>query len=270
MVAYPDEIETSHDAGLRRRSARTGRVFHVHRVEDTVARVVGIEQEVGEPGGEVALEGELREQAGPRAEPVEVEIDGELLRLLVEDVERAVEIVDEEAAAAGLVAHEVDPGQLPSRVLPVQLARDRQLRVGFELEGQSRDRLRRECTGDRDGHDGGTQNGIPCFIARVTDLLYAPCRPRRLAPGLRSDGPFPESNGAVEPSFRTGPDTRTEAMTEATVSMELDFCTRPAECRNPPFHDGWRSDSVVLADDDEGGRLVRRHVRMARVGNHHG
>ena len=117
---------------------------------------------------------------GRAAEPVEIEVDGELLRLLVEDVERAVEIVDEEAPAAGLLAHEVDPGQLPSRVLPVQLARDRQLRVVLELERQSGGRLRRERMDDRDRYDGRDQTTLASFIARVTGmltlrLLSAPC-----------------------------------------------------------------------------------------------
>ena len=51
------------------------------------------------------------EQARPSGESVEIEIGRELLRLLVEDVERPVEIVDEEAPAARLVAQEIDPGQ---------------------------------------------------------------------------------------------------------------------------------------------------------------
>ena len=86
------------------------------RVEHAVARVVGIEDEVDQAGGEVALEGELREQARPSAGAVEIEVRRELLRLLVEDVERTVEVVDEEAPAAGLVAHEVDARELRARV----------------------------------------------------------------------------------------------------------------------------------------------------------
>src|SRR4029453_18627370 len=102
--------------------------------EDAIARVIGIEQEVDEPGREVALERELREQAGTSPDPVEVQVDSELLRLLVEDVERTVEVVHEEAPAARLVAQEVDPGQQPSRVLAIQLTSDRHLRVVQQLE----------------------------------------------------------------------------------------------------------------------------------------
>ena len=54
---------------------------------------------------------------GRAGEPVEVEILRERLRLLVEDVQRPVEIVDEEAPAAGFVAQIVDPGELRPRVL---------------------------------------------------------------------------------------------------------------------------------------------------------
>ena len=61
------QIEAGDHTGLRRRRTRTSRVFHVHGVEDAAARVIGIEQEIDEPGREVALEGELREQPGPSA-----------------------------------------------------------------------------------------------------------------------------------------------------------------------------------------------------------
>ena len=48
------------------------------------------------------------------------------LRLLVEDVERPVEIVDEEAAAARLVAQVVDARQLRARVVVRVVRGDRQ------------------------------------------------------------------------------------------------------------------------------------------------
>ena len=106
------QIEAGHDAGLRLGGRVDRRVFHVDRVEDAVARVVGIEDDVDQPGGEVALEGQLREQAGTPVGAVEIEIGRERLGLLVEDVERPVQVVDEEAPAARLVAQEVDAGQL--------------------------------------------------------------------------------------------------------------------------------------------------------------
>ena len=57
------QIESRHDPAARRRRRRCRRIFHVQRVEHAVARVVGIENDVGESGREVAREGELREQA---------------------------------------------------------------------------------------------------------------------------------------------------------------------------------------------------------------
>ena len=50
------------------------RVFHVERVENAVLRVVGVEDEAGETGGEVGFEGELREQAWASAAAVEIQI----------------------------------------------------------------------------------------------------------------------------------------------------------------------------------------------------
>ena len=49
---------------------------------------------------------------GRLAEAVEIQIRRELFRLLVEDVERPVEIVDEESTAARLVAQEVHAREL--------------------------------------------------------------------------------------------------------------------------------------------------------------
>ena len=86
------QVETGDDAGFRRGGRVSGRLFHVERVEDAVLRVVGIEDEVGETGGEIELEGEFREQAGPSAATVEIQVGREGLRLLVEDVERPVTV----------------------------------------------------------------------------------------------------------------------------------------------------------------------------------
>ena len=93
------------------------------RVEDAVARVVGVEDEVDEAGREVALEGQLLEQAGPAGETVEIEIGRELLGLLVEDVERPVEVVHEEAAAARFLPQEIHPRQQTAREVAARVRR---------------------------------------------------------------------------------------------------------------------------------------------------
>ena len=56
------------------------------------------------------------------------------LRLLVEDVERPVEVVHEEAAAARLVAQEIHARQLAARVLAAGIAGDRHLDVVGQLQ----------------------------------------------------------------------------------------------------------------------------------------
>ena len=113
------EIETGDGAGLRFRSCDRRRVFGVNRVEDAVARVVRIEHDVDQAHGEVALEREPLVQPGTPAEAIEVQVRRELLCRLVEDVERAVEVVEEEAPAARLLAHEVDPRELGAGVVAV-------------------------------------------------------------------------------------------------------------------------------------------------------
>ncbi len=155
------QVEAGDHAGPRPRRGGNSRILHVDRVEDAVARVVGIEEEVRQTGSEIALEREFHEQAGPSAGAVEVEIGRERLRLLVDDVERAVEVVHEESAAARLVPQEVDPGQLSPRVLPIELAGDRHRRVVFQFEGQPCCRLDRERVGDRK-HQSRNDDRLQC------------------------------------------------------------------------------------------------------------
>ena len=163
------QVEAGHDAGLRLGGRVDRRVFHVDRVEDAVARVVGIEDDVDEPGREVALEGQLREQAGAPVGAVEIEISRERLGLLVEDVERPVQVVDEEAAAARLVAQEVDAGQLAARVLAVEVTGDRQLRVVGELQRRLGNGRRGRRRPSRRGGDRATRGRVRREGAQVVD-----------------------------------------------------------------------------------------------------
>jgi hypothetical protein len=136
------QVQPGDRADPRRHLRVDGRVFHVERVEHAVLCVVGIEAEVDETGSEVALERELAKEPRASAGAVEVQVGREGLRLLVDDVERTVEVVDEESPASRLVAQEVDPGQLSSGVLPVKLAGDGQRREIGQIERQPRGRLR--------------------------------------------------------------------------------------------------------------------------------
>ena len=151
VIVYPERSRPATTPVSARRVGRNRRVLHVDRVEHAVTRVVGIELEVGEPGGEVPFECEFLKQPRPSAETVEVEIRGEGLLLLVEDVERAVEIVDKEPLpAAGLVSHEVHAGELSARVLALELAGDRKGHVVFQLERQAGRRLHGRRAHQRD------------------------------------------------------------------------------------------------------------------------
>jgi len=81
----------------------------VERVEDAVARVVRIERKRHEAILIARLVRQAGEQTGLSATAIEVEITGECSGLLVEDVERPVQIVDEQASCrCGLLAHRAD------------------------------------------------------------------------------------------------------------------------------------------------------------------
>src|SRR5580692_10798345 len=79
-------------------------------VELAIARVIGIEREADEAVGETVIRRHLVKQAWRAVVAVEIQVCSEFSRRFIEDVERAVEVVDEPATsgAAGLFANEVD------------------------------------------------------------------------------------------------------------------------------------------------------------------
>ena len=104
------------ETGRARRVGRCRRVdrwvFDVHRVEPAVPAVVRVELDADEAVGVAGLEREAMEESGVTLAAVEVEIDRELLRSFVEDVERSVQIVDEQSIrAAGFLAQCIDARQ---------------------------------------------------------------------------------------------------------------------------------------------------------------
>ena len=107
---------------------------------------------------------------GRPAGAVEVEVLRERLRLLVENVERPVEVVHEEPAAARLVAQVVDPRELRARVVVGVVRRDRQRGVVLQLQRQPRRlRLHGEEAGsnhDREesAHSGDALHLFPRFV----------------------------------------------------------------------------------------------------------
>ena len=143
LVAAHVEAGRARGVGRRRRIDR--RVFDVHRVEPAVLPVIRIELHAHEAVGIAGLVREAVEQSGATFAAVEIEIDRELLRRFVEDVQRAVEIVNEEPVrAAGLLAQSVRARQHPVRLaFAVELSRDRQFQIVLHLEHQRRHARRR-------------------------------------------------------------------------------------------------------------------------------
>ncbi len=143
------QVQPGYHAGLRHGtlSRRVG-IFHVERIEDAVPRVVRIEHEVHETGREALCGRELRKQPGAITRPVEVQVWRELLRLLVEDVERTVQVGDEEASAARFVTKDAAARQLPRNEIGRLVTRHRQLDIVSDFERAFRTlcgRCRRRC-----------------------------------------------------------------------------------------------------------------------------
>ena len=108
-------------------------------VEAAVARVIRIELEMGEASAVPGFVGEPVEDPRFRVAPVEIEIDGEFFCFFIDDVERAVHVVDEDplCPAAGLLAQAVHARQHGvGLAAAVQLARDRHDDEVLQLDGQ--------------------------------------------------------------------------------------------------------------------------------------
>ena len=139
----PCDHETGNARVVRNERAGLGRILDMNRVELPVVRIVGIEFEADEPARQPVLDRQLVEQSGTVAPAVEVEIGRKLLRVPVEDVERTVQVVDEEAVRRGrLLPQEVDARQRAGVVAQsVGCAGDRQRRIVGDLQRQLRGSL---------------------------------------------------------------------------------------------------------------------------------
>ena len=99
-------IKTNDRAG----DGTTGALIILQAIINEVARKNRIE------GRKIELERESLEEPRPSFRAVEVEVGRELFRLLVEDVETPVEVVDEKAASTRLISKVVHSGELRTRV----------------------------------------------------------------------------------------------------------------------------------------------------------
>ena len=136
--------------------ARAGqrRILDMDRVELPVRAVVGIELNAVQAVRVADFVGELAEQTAMALAAVEVEIDGELRRRFVENVERSIEIVHEESRrAAGLLAERVDAREHAVGLsFAVQLSGDRHLDVVGDIDRHRRIGGGQQARGQHDRH----------------------------------------------------------------------------------------------------------------------
>src|ERR1051326_5314764 len=107
-------------------------------VELPVPRVIGIEDEVDEPGAIAGLVGQLVKDARVSLAAIEIQIRDQLLGGLVQNVQRPVQIVNEEApfSAAGLLPQEIHSSEQAVLLsLAIQRARDGHRGIVLDFEG---------------------------------------------------------------------------------------------------------------------------------------
>ena len=111
----------------------------MNRIELAIVDVVRVEFEADKPARQELIDGEPVKDTRPARQTIEVEIGSRLLRFLVEDIERPVQVVDEEplSASAGLLAKEIDARQQTRAIAgPVDGSRHRHGCVVFDLDRQ--------------------------------------------------------------------------------------------------------------------------------------
>ena len=133
------DVQAGHARRVGQQRARRRRLLEVDGVELPVPPIVGIELKADEPVGVAGLERKLVEEAGPVAAAVEVQIRRERLGLLVEDVQRAVQVVDEESPrAARLLPQHVDAGERPEVAGAGRRSGHRRGRVVLDVQDERR------------------------------------------------------------------------------------------------------------------------------------
>src|SRR5262249_44371763 len=127
------------ETGVVRR-IRTGkrRVFNVDSVELSVSAVVGIEIYGAQNTSGSGFEEQLVKQTRPAVAPVEVQRCFGFLCVLVEDIERPIQVVDKQTlGAAGFFMKSVNPGEHRIVIVfPVDEAGDWHRGVIPDLEDQ--------------------------------------------------------------------------------------------------------------------------------------
>ena len=111
------------------------------------------------------------------------------------------------------------------------------------------------------------------YAARSSAGRGRPCFGKLQLPRLRRIPAYrclPEPNGFDDPSLGTRAYAEPEAMPQTLVLVVLHLGTGFEQGLNPFFHDGWRSNPILLAHDHERGRLSGRVIRMRCVCHHNG
>ena len=164
FVSSRDEAGQMRVVG-KQRTRKLG-VLDVHGIEPAVAPVVRVELQADQAVGPAGLVGELVKQTGVALAPVEVEIGRELSRRLVDDVHRAVDVVDEQPVrAARFLAQRVHARQHAVALTgAIELAGDRQLDVVLDLERErrfrARDAERRQASGQTNRREQETSHQV--------------------------------------------------------------------------------------------------------------
>ena len=81
---------------------------------------------------------------------------------------------------------------------------------------------------------------------------------------------LPEADGVENPSFGARPDAKAEAMTHVGIHPELHARAGVTQGVDAAYHRPRRSDSIILAHDDERGRFIGGVVGMRGVRHHDG
>src|SRR5262249_217479 len=82
---------------IRKRGSRQRGIFHVDGVKLAIVGVVRIELKADEPARQQVVDRQFVKYARMALKAIEIQVSGELLGILVENIQRSVDVIDEES-----------------------------------------------------------------------------------------------------------------------------------------------------------------------------
>src|SRR5215472_1507717 len=144
----------------------------MNRVKPAIVGIVRIELEADKSARQKLINRHAVKDSRVPGETIEIQIGGRLLGIFIHDIERPVQVVDEDPPfASGLLPEKIDPREQSGTVAgAIDRARHGQGGEVFDLERQSRGVVQPIAVAKRD--TSGTTRKIVTSVSHSPETLY--------------------------------------------------------------------------------------------------